>query len=78
MLSNTDFVVMLNQSPTNAEQLAELYKISPNQKVYFTNVQPGHGLIKVGGALVPFVSSIPKETKLYELLTTNPREARWD
>ena len=41
MLSNTDFVVMLNQSPTNAEQLAELYKISPNQKVYFTNVQPG-------------------------------------
>ena len=78
MLSNTDFVVMLNQSPTNAEQLAELYKISPNQMVYFTNVQPGHGLIKVGGALVPFVSSIPKETKLYELLTTNPREARWD
>lgn len=78
MLSNTDFVVMLNQSPTNAEQLAELYKISPNQKAYFTNVQPGHGLIKVGGALVPFVSSIPKETKLYELLTTNPREARWD
>ncbi len=78
MLSNTDFVVMLNQSPTNAKQLAQLYKISANQMVYFTNVQPGHGLIKVGGALVPFISSVPKDTKLYELLTTNPRENRWD
>lgn len=78
MLSNTDFVVMLNQSPTNAAQLAELYKISPNQEVYFRNVAPGHGLIKVGGALVPFVSSMPTDTKLYSLLSTNPREVRWD
>lgn len=78
MLSNTDFVVMLNQSPTNAAQLAELYKISQNQEVYFRNVAPGHGLIKVGGALVPFISSMPQDTKLYSLLSTNPREVRWD
>ena len=78
MLSNTDFVVMLNQSPTNAAQLSELYKISANQEVYFRNVAPGHGLIKVGGALVPFISSMPQDTKLYSLLSTNPREARWD
>lgn len=78
MLSNTDFVVMLNQSPTNAAQLSELYKISANQEVYFRNVAPGHGLIKVGGALVPFISSMATDTKLYSLLTTNPREARWD
>lgn len=78
MLSNTDFVVMLNQSPTNAAQLAELYKISPNQEIYFRNVAPGHGLIKVGGALVPFISSMPQDTKLYSLLSTNPREVRWD
>ena len=78
MLANTDFVVMLNQSPTNAAQLAELYKISPNQEIYFRNVAPGHGLIKVGGALVPFISSMPQDTKLYSLLSTNPREVRWD
>ena len=62
----------------NAAQLAELYKISPNQEVYFRNVAPGHGLIKVGGALVPFISSMPADTKLYTLLSTNPREVRWD
>lgn len=78
MLSNTDFVVMLNQSPSNAEKLAEMYKISHNQEVYFRNVPPGNGLIKVGGALIPFVSDIPKDTTLYRLMSTNPREVRWD
>lgn len=55
MLSNTDFVVMLNQSPSNAQRLSELYKITENQRTYFTNTQPGHGLMKIGGAIIPFV-----------------------
>lgn len=78
MLSLSDFVVILNQSPTNAEKLSELYKISQEQEVYFRNVQPGHGLIKVGGALVPFVNHVPHDTELYKLFTTNPREGSWD
>lgn len=78
MLANTDFVVMLNQSPTNAERLAELYKITENQEKYFKDVQPGHGLIKMGGVLIPFVNTVPRETKLYRLLSTNPREGKWD
>ncbi len=49
MLSNTDFVVMLNQSPSNAQRLSELYKITENQRTYFTNTQPGHGLMKIAG-----------------------------
>ena len=77
MLSNTDFVVMLNQSPSNAERLADLYKITSNQEKFFSNVQPGHGLMKVGGSLIPFFSTIPAETKLYRLLSTNPREGKW-
>lgn len=78
MLSNTDFVVMLNQAPDNAEKLSELYKISRNQEVYFRDVDPGHGLIKVGGALIPFISTVPPETSLYKLISTSPREGRWD
>lgn len=78
MLSNTDFVVMLNQSASNAEQLSELYKISRNQEVYFRDVEPGHGLIKVGGALIPFISTVPQDTALYKLISTSPREGRWD
>ncbi len=78
MLANTDFVVMLNQSPTNAQRLAELYKITENQETYFRDVQPGHGLLKVGGALIPFINTVPTDTKLYRLLSTNPREGKWD
>lgn len=78
MLSNTDFVVMLNQSPTNAARLSKLYKISPTQEIYFRDVQPGHGLLKVSSALVPFVSKIPETTTLYTLMATDPRKKRWD
>ena len=77
MLSNTDFVVMLNQSPSNAQRLAELYKINANQSSHFTNSQPGKGLMKIGGAMIPFISSIPKNTKLYSLLSTDPRDGKW-
>ena len=37
---------------------------------YITNVDAGHGLVKIGGALVPFVNKVPKDTKLYALMTT--------
>ena len=68
---------MLNQSPSNAQRLSELYNITENQRTYFTNTQPGHGLMKIGGAMIPFISTVPADTKLYGLLSTNPREGRW-
>ena len=39
-----------------------------------TNVDAGHGLIKVGSSLVPFANKFPKNTKLYKLMTTKPGE----
>ena len=77
MLANTDFVVMLNQSPANAQQLSELFGISKNQQSYFENVPPGHGLVKVGGAIVPFVGNVPRDTRCYGLMATDPREGSW-
>ncbi len=41
---------------------------------YITNVDAGHGLIKVGSSLVPFANKFPKNTKLYKLITTKPGE----
>jgi hypothetical protein len=41
---------------------------------YVTNVEAGHGLLRMGGALVPFVNTIPKDTELYRLMTTTPNE----
>ena len=74
MLSNSEFIVMLNQSASDRGKLAKLLNISTEQMSYITNVNPGCGLIKYGGSLVPFVNRFPKNTKLYELMTTRPGE----
>lgn len=70
MLSNSEFVLMLNQAATNREELARLLNISDTQLSYITNVDAGHGLIKIGSSLIPFENSFPRDTKLYHLMTT--------
>lgn len=74
MLSNSEFLVMLNQAATDRQELARLLHISERQLAYITDVPAGHGLLKVGNALVPFENSFPKNTELYRLMTTKPGE----
>ena len=74
MLANSEFIVMLNQASTDRLELAKLLNISDLQLSYITNVDAGHGLIKVGSSLVPFANKFPRNTKLYKLMTTKPGE----
>ncbi len=74
LLSNSEFLVILNQAARDREKLAKLLNISPEQMSYITNTEPGCGLIKYGRALVPFVHRFPMDTKLYQLMTTRPGE----
>lgn len=75
MLSNSEFVVMLNQAYQDREKLGRLLNISDEQMSYITNAQSGCGLIKYGGILVPFVNKMPKGL-LYDLNTTKPSDRR--
>lgn len=74
MLSNSEFIVMLNQAAGDREKLAHLLNISNEQLGYITNASAGCGLIKYGAAIVPFVNNFPKDTELYRLMTTKPGE----
>ena len=74
MLSNSELVVMLNQAASDRAKLAKLLNISDEQMSYVTNADAGCGLIKYGSALVPFINRFPKNTKLYQLMTTKPGE----
>ena len=65
---------MLNQAATDRIELAKVLNISGLQMSYITNVEAGHGLIKVGSSLVPFVNKFPTNTQLYKLMTTKPGE----
>ena len=77
MLSNSEFIVMLNQAAGDREKLAHLLNISEEQMSYITNADAGCGLIKYGSALVPFVNRFPHNTELYRLMTTKPGEGRF-
>ena len=74
MLANSEFLIMLNQAATDREELAHLLNISDNQLSYITNVDSGRGLIKCGSAIVPFVDSFPRHTRLYQMMTTRPSD----
>ena len=74
MLSNSEFVVMLNQAASDRTKLSELLNISTEQMSYITNADAGCGLMKYGASLVPFVNKFPKNTELYKLITTRPGE----
>lgn len=74
MLSNSEYIVMLNQAPRDREKLANLLNISKEQMSYITDTEAGCGLIKYGSSLVPFVNRFPKDTMLYKLMTTRPGE----
>lgn len=74
IINNCNFILMLNQSPIDRMSLATLLKISEAQLSYITNSDPGQGLLYNGKTIVPFVDNFPKNTKLYELITTKPED----
>ena len=71
MLSNTQFVAMLAQNPTDRDQLSKLLQISPETMMYVTNPPRGNGLIYAGSyGTIPFDVRIPSDTKLYKIIST--------
>jgi type IV secretory pathway VirB4 component len=76
ILNNCDFIMMLNQSPMDKMQLAQLLNISPTQLSYITNSDPGQGLIYTGKSIVPFIDQFPTNNRLYKVMTTKPDDLR--
>ena len=74
MISNSEYIVMLNQAEPDRAKLATLLNISAEQMGYITNADAGCGLVKYGSSLVPFVNRFPTNTRLYKLMTTKPGE----
>ena len=76
MLANSEFIIMLNQASTDRAEHAKLLNISQLQMSYITDVNAGHGLIKVNKSLIPFENQFPKDTELYRLMTTKINEVK--
>lgn len=76
MLSNSEFVIMLNQSAPDRAELAPLMNISPTQIGYIDNAPSGQGVMRVGPNIIPFVNRFPTNTQLYMRMTTKPSESK--
>lgn len=76
IFDNTDFILMLNQATGDREYLVSKLKISKDQEKFVTNSKAGEGLVFFGNTIVPFVDNFPKDTILYQKMTTKPEEMR--
>ena len=74
MLSNSEYLVLLNQAPTDRALLSSVLHIPDAQLSYAVNVPQGQGVLKCGSAIVPFVDHFPTDTQLYRLMTTKPSD----
>lgn len=74
MLSNTEFIMLLNQASSDRAELAPLLNISAKELSYVTNAPAGQGLLFAGGAVIPFIDQFPTDTKLYKMMTTKIEE----
>ena len=73
MLSNSEFIIMLNQAFSDRAKLSKLLNISDEQMSYVTNADAGCGLIKYGSALVPFINRFPQRYRALPLDDDAPR-----
>ena len=74
IFDNSDFIYMLNQAQGDRQILAKQLGISPTQLSYVTHSGPGEGLLFFGNVIIPFVDHFPKDTSLYQIMTTRPEE----
>ena len=72
MLSNSEFLVLLKQNPTDAAKLQDILHFTDSEIQYVNDTPAGHGILVLGGKTkIPFYDEFPKNTKLYSMMTTN-------
>ena len=74
IFENSDFIYMLNQAQGDRNILAKQLGISQHQLSHVTQSGPGEGLLFFGNVIIPFVDHFPKDTTLYQIMTTRPDE----
>lgn len=74
ILSNSEFVYLLSQSPEDRAILADSKHLSVEQQKCITNAPPGHGLLIYGGKVIPFEDKFPQDTQMYRIMDTKPKE----
>ncbi len=74
IINNSPFILMLNQSAEDRNEIGAMLHISEAQLNYIKNADSGQGLIYSGKAIVPFINKFPHGNLLYRVISTNPND----
>lgn len=75
IINNTNFIEMLNQAMLDREALRQMLSLNDTEVSYINGVDSGHGLIHLGTQNIPFVNDFPRDTELYRIMSTKPKDA---
>ena len=75
MIANSDYLVILGQSKTDTNALADVLRLSDEQKKAVRTAGIGEGILLANGKVLQFENLVPKEiggkpSKIYQALTT--------
>lgn len=70
MMSNSEFVVLLQQKTEDLNVVSELFSLSDTQKHYLKTGERGTGLIICGNKIIPFTKQIPENSEMYKICST--------
>lgn len=72
LLSNSEYLALLKQNPTDAAKLQDILHFTDSEIQYVNDTPPGRGILVLGGKTkIPFYDEFPKDTELYGKMTTN-------
>lgn len=74
MVSNSKFMLLLDQGTMDKEAVEDLFDISAEQLACVNGADPGMGLIRFGAKIVPFGNTMKRDSELYQLFNTNFHE----
>lgn len=75
IINNCSFIMLLNQSKDDRDEIGKMLNISAAQLNYIKNADSGQGLIYSGTAIIPFTNRYQnKNSTLYKTISTNVSE----
>lgn len=74
IIGNSEFVMMLSMNAYGRLQMQQMYNLTDAELEFITSSGAGHGLIYNGSDIIPFEDEFPRNTKLYNAMTTKAGE----
>lgn len=74
IIGNSEFIMMLSMNADGRARMQQMYNLTDAEMEFISSSGSGHGLIYNGADIIPFEDNFPRNTKLYNAMTTKVGE----